>query len=159
QLAALYSSTSTLLPEPREGKTGTEVAARLVRQCAIDRPLSEGESAQLHNLVAMARFEPVVVLLCQHLEMSAFRLTFLHDKTVMRESKGDECAWKSLSADAYRDAGCTYMAQKRSLPSGVHLLLTAAEEQRLFGMAAQGWLAASSLVPKLGTGISVAKLI
>eukprot|EP00798_Chlamydomonas_sp_ICE-L_P004009 gene4009-14089_t len=79
QLAALYSATSSLLPEPRSRMTGAQLAMRLVRQSSTNRPLSTHER---NHLEGVARFgghlAPGLHLLCLELESSSFTQTHLH---------------------------------------------------------------------------------
>eukprot|EP00798_Chlamydomonas_sp_ICE-L_P016734 gene16734-23004_t len=80
QLAALYSATSSLLPEPRSHMTGAKTAMRLVRWSSTNQPLTAQER---NHLERVARFgghlAPGLRLLCLELEKSSNTQKHLHD--------------------------------------------------------------------------------
>eukprot|EP00798_Chlamydomonas_sp_ICE-L_P021581 gene21581-28577_t len=80
QLAALYSATSSLLPEPRSRMTGAQLAMRLVRWSWTNRQLTEQEQRHLES-VARCGFHlaPGLHLLCLELERSSSIQKHLHE--------------------------------------------------------------------------------
>ena len=78
QLAAVYAATDLELLQPRSNATGGEIAMDLVRQCRVNRPLTENEHSHLVRLAGYGSLTPALPLLCFDLEAGARQLAFLH---------------------------------------------------------------------------------
>ena len=78
QLAAVYAATDLELLQPRSNATGGEMAMELVRQCRVNRPLTENEHSHLVTLAGYGSLTPALPLLCFDLEAGARQLAFLH---------------------------------------------------------------------------------
>ena len=78
QLAAVYAATDLELLQPRSNATGGEMAMELVRQCRVNRPLTENEYSHLVTLAGYGSLTPALPLLCFDLEAGARQLAFLH---------------------------------------------------------------------------------
>ena len=78
QLAAMFAATSTSVPDPRAGMTGSERALELVRRCFINHPLQQGDLRQLLSVVDLSGGTPALALLCGDLLESSASLDFLY---------------------------------------------------------------------------------
>jgi hypothetical protein len=143
QLAALHSATSTLLPEPRVGMTGTAMAMALVRQCWVQHPLSREELAKLANVAQFSARAPALHLLCYALECSSLQLGFLHP----REEDVDAANQRALRVKQLKvprrdeatafvplnvDAATEYRIGMARRTIGLHHQLTPEEEELVF---------------------------
>eukprot|EP00798_Chlamydomonas_sp_ICE-L_P016685 gene16685-22945_t len=80
QLAALYSATSSLLPEPRSLMTGAQMAMRLVRWSSTNRPLAAHEEIHLESVAKFGVHQaPGLQLLCLELERSSSSQKHLYE--------------------------------------------------------------------------------
>ena len=94
RLVGLHISTSSLIPDPQMKKTGDERAIELLRQCWINRPMTNEENERFQNVKLLCKGRcPELSLLCTDLERSANQCSFLHmtDSDYIAESfKVDE---------------------------------------------------------------------
>ncbi|KAI9190530.1 uncharacterized protein BJ171DRAFT_482966, partial [Polychytrium aggregatum] len=86
QLAAIFAAAGTALPEPRIHMTGAEYAARLLRGCITNNPLTRSEVAMIQSIVDVARPWPFLVLLCDHLLVVSSRVSMLYQKYASKSS-------------------------------------------------------------------------
>ena len=121
-LAALYTATSTSVPEPGLRRTGEQIAMELVRGSWVTRPLSEAEAARLRTVVEVAttRAQPALALLCRELEYSAGQLAFLHGAVPQ------PMPFPQATVAAY-------LAQAKTSACNPHGRLTPSEELRVMG--------------------------
>eukprot|EP00798_Chlamydomonas_sp_ICE-L_P016369 gene16369-22571_t len=86
QLAALYSATSSLLPEPRSRMSGAQLAMRLVRWSSKNRPLTEQERNHLDKVARCGgHLAPGLHLLCLELERSSSTQKHLHENNGVQD--------------------------------------------------------------------------
>jgi hypothetical protein len=78
-LACLFAASGTLLPDPRHGMTGHQVAVELVRWSWVNRPLSADEAASLKGIKSFTQTCAGLALLAYELEGSSKQLHFLHN--------------------------------------------------------------------------------
>jgi len=77
-LAAIYTASSSLLPEKRTKMTGEAYAMELVRKSWVNRPLTDRESDALDNIVELCFCLPSLHLLCYELSCSSQQFDFLY---------------------------------------------------------------------------------
>ena len=118
-LAALYAATATALPEPRTRRTGDEVAARIVRECFVNRPLSSEEYKHLLNITEFCNRDPALILQCHDLFNSSTLLSALHPKHSQKP-----IPLNVLAATQYKQS-CKAACHRR-------MSLSRLEEMRLF---------------------------
>jgi hypothetical protein len=141
QLAALHAATSTLLPEPRIGMTGTAMAMTLVRQSWVQHPLGPEELAKLANVAKFSTRVPALHLLCYALECSSLQLGFLHPR---EDGGGQESSTQVKKLQVPRrdedtaavpfdaDAATEYRIGMARRAIGLHHQLAPEEEQLVF---------------------------
>jgi hypothetical protein len=139
QLAALYTATSTLLPEPRTTTTGAELAVDLLRQCWVNHPLAVGERHNLTILSQLCGRTAPLGLLCADLHRSSEMLGFLYpDYETTSPSPsvdaGDMCLGSPL---VNADASTEYHVPVPPRPTNGRLRLTPEEEKRSIGRRIQ----------------------
>jgi hypothetical protein len=76
-LASLFAACSTHISDFLCGMTGEEYAMILIRQCQVNRPLSDVEKAHLHACSTFVKHAPGLHMLCQLLWKSSEQLGFL----------------------------------------------------------------------------------
>ncbi len=129
QLAALYAASGTLLPDPATHLTGGQQALQLLRQCWVNRPLSEREAQHLHSAARLGgHLTPALHLVAHELALGAWHVHHLHGNVAA------PAPW--LEADA----ATSYVQQQRAArvtdhPQSVRLrdALTPEEERRVLG--------------------------
>ena len=128
QLAAMYSATSTLLPEASSGLTGCETAMLFVRQSWTNQPLTAREHQYLVQASQLCHLAPGLVLVCAELELSSSQLEFLHPQRPGLTSNFVH------GSSAFVNAKAQYVGQ--SAPFSQRVLLNEMEEVHLLG---RGW--------------------
>lgn len=140
-LAALYLATSSGIPDTRDGTTGEEKAVEIVRQCWVNRPLSDDEYYCLENLKALCRGKsPTLSLLCHDLKRSSDECRFLHvpcdpENRSITDKENLEFA-ESATAYNYFVSHLQHVNPR--------LLLKSAESQRILGFCPRPFLSTTS---------------
>ncbi|KAJ3397400.1 hypothetical protein HDU80_009570, partial [Chytriomyces hyalinus] len=76
-LAAISSTSGTLLRDPCYNMTGSELAIQVLRECWLNKPLNKREVDALEDTMAFSYREPAVGVLCNHINFSTSQLEFL----------------------------------------------------------------------------------
>lgn len=130
QLAEIYAATGTLLPEPSSRMVGGHMAMRLLRQCWTNRPLLEGELAQLGRVCRLGgHLVPGLWMLARELQLSAFQLSFLYPGA-------DSAKAPDPDDPLFEDACILYQQQSKGIggwQANTRGLLSHQEEWRLLG--------------------------
>ncbi|KAI8839984.1 hypothetical protein BJ741DRAFT_677323 [Chytriomyces cf. hyalinus JEL632] len=104
-LAAIVSTSGTLLRDPCYNMTGSELAIQVLRECWLNKPLNKREVYALEDTMAFSYREPAVGVLCNHINFSASQLEFLFPK-----GNGGKFSEGFLKAAV---ASCTQLAKSR----------------------------------------------
>eukprot|EP00752_Nemacystus_decipiens_P003638 g3353.t1 len=131
QLAAMYAATSTSLPDPRAGMTGTEKALELIRRCPANHPLQEGDGRQVLSVIDMSGGTPALAILCGDLLESSRSLDFLHPA-------GRSASCSGEGPYALEDAMTAYTSECLIGEYNARRRLSDAEEVRIMGIQVRG---------------------
>jgi hypothetical protein len=115
--------------------TGEETAIELVRQCFVNRPLSQAEHAKLTNLVQFSTL-PALPLLCHDLQHSASQLHHLpfgHSRSDQHNANYDQ-ETEACSKVVFQNAATAYLCARQKGPCNPRTLLTPLEEERMLGI-------------------------
>ena len=135
-LAGLYIATSSLVQDSNIGTTGEAQAIKLLRQCMINRQLSEEEKHCLYNVKYLSKARsPTSYLLCCDIEQNSCNYSFLY-----RSCKVDTAYERDDEIRFFSDECSAYMAAMRK-PMDPRLYLNEQECQRIFGSPSNqyGW--------------------
>ncbi|KAI8827365.1 hypothetical protein BJ741DRAFT_556087 [Chytriomyces cf. hyalinus JEL632] len=130
-LAAILSTSGTFIRDPCYRMTGSELAIQYLRECWLNKPLSDRKVDAIEDAMAFSYREPAVGVLCNHIKFSANQLGFLFPKGnggITREAK-------EFSEDFLKGAvaSCTQLAKSRPGEENTRRSLTNFELTPSFG--------------------------
>ncbi|KAI8841476.1 hypothetical protein BJ741DRAFT_701608 [Chytriomyces cf. hyalinus JEL632] len=130
-LAAISSTSGTLLRDPCYNMTGSELAIQFLRECWLNMPLNERQVDALEDVMQFSYREPAVAVLCNHIKFSASQLGFLFSEA----SDGTTGGAKEFSEDFLKAAvaSCTQLAKYHSSEENARRRLSHFELTPSFG--------------------------
>ena len=112
-LAALYAACGCAVAVPGTGRTGGEMALELVRQSAVNRPLSVAEARNLETVAQFAGHTPALRIAVAHLAEQAAAVAFLHTDA---DAAGEPPAAFAARMAVNPEEGAVYEQAQRAAP-------------------------------------------
>ena len=112
-LAALYAACGCAVAVPGTGRTGGEMALELVRQSAVNRPLSVAEARNLETVAQFAGHTPALRIAVAHLAEQAAAVAFLHTDA---DAAGEPAAAFAARMAVNPEEGAVYEQAQRAAP-------------------------------------------